>query len=580
MEPAAAMPVPPSDEYDELAYQRHARAQRRKLLYAFLVFTSLTGLVLLLELSLLSLRTDLRIENLERLGPATLAVVLASLVTHLWARRDPTAAAFFFLSVCVVIVTFIDDPVQVTSGRSMFSFPVIIMAAGLLLPAYGAFVFAGFSAAAVALLALFATHDVVRLGINIIIFLFVAAVIWYIATRLERANLELAHSRADFRLLFAENPLPMALVDHTTRTLVDVNRAAEEQYGYAHDEFLRNSLANVIAFGSWRDVVPDFVAAGPPFRQDQKHVTASGEIIDVALTVHRVRYDRRDVDLIVAEDITERVRAREQLHTLNAELEERVEQRTAELSRANAELAQSNRLKDEFLATMSHELRTPLTGVLALSEGLAEQIYGDLTGKQMRVVQAIRRSGERLLKLINNVLDFSQAEAGMLEIVPQLVAVNAICQAALNAAEELAAPKRQQVTAANTCVLGGMVWADPARLQQILYELLANAVKFTPAGGEVGLQAAPGAGPRSVQFDVWDTGIGIAPEELARLFDPFHQVDSGLNRSYEGAGLGLALVQRLVILQGGTISAESTPGQGSRFTVTLPCAPPTSDSAP
>ena len=570
MEPAAAATAPPSDEYDEAAYQRQVQARRRKLLYAFLLSTSLAALAIFLLLFLLSLRTDMQIENLERFRNATIVILLTSLATYTWSRRDSTAAAFFFLLVCVVIAAFIDDPIQVTSGRSLISFPVIIMAAGMLLPAVAAFLFAGFSTAAVALLSVFVTHDVVQPVSDAIVFVLVAAVIWYFATRLERANDALARSRADFHLLFAENPLPMALFNSATTQVLDVNRAAVAQYGYTRDQFVHMPAPAIVVHPQPSGDSSALADQGGPFKEDQRHRTASGEIIDVAITLHHIHYAGRDVSLVVAENIGERVRQQEALHTLNADLERRVEERTAELRQANAELARSSRLKDEFLATMSHELRTPLTGVLALSEALADQIYGALLDKQMRVVQAIHSSGGRLLKLINNVLDFSQAEAGLLEITLQAVPVEDACRLAASAVQELAAARQQQITAANSCVPESTVWADPARLQQILHELLANAVKFTAEQGAIGLQATPGPDADSVQFAVWDTGIGIAPDELPHLFTPFHQVDSALNRSYEGAGLGLALVQRLVHLQGGVINVESTPGQGSRFTVVLP----------
>lgn len=571
MKPSAAATAPPSDEYDEQAYYRQVRMRRRKLLYVFLLFASLAMLAIFLELFLLSLRKEIGIENLDRFGQAMIVALLATLVTYLWARRDSNAAAFFFLSVCVAIATFIDSPREVTAGRSLISFPIIIMAAGLLLPAWAAFVFAGLSTAAVTLLSLFVTYNIAQPLSDAIVFLLVATVIWYFATRLEHANAALARSRADFHLLFAENPLPMALFNSATLQVLDVNHAAVAQYGYTREQFGHMPAAKIVVERRPPAGPSDRTGRDAPYKEDQRHRTAGGEIIDVAITMHHTRYAGRAVSLVVAENISERVRRQEALHTLNAELERRVEERTAELRTANAELARSNRLKDEFLATMSHELRTPLTGVLALSEALAEQIYGSLLDRQLRAVQAIRSSGVRLLKLINNVLDFAQAGAGLLEITLQSVPVDDACQAAASVARQLAAAKQQQVTATNGCGRGSMVWADPARLQQVLHELLANAVKFTPAEGMVGLQAVPGSAPDSVEIVVWDTGIGIAQEDLPHLFDPFHQVDSRLSRSYEGAGLGLALVERLVLLQGGGICVASVPGEGSRFTVTLPC---------
>lgn len=267
-------------------------------------------------------------------------------------------------------------------------------------------------------------------------------------------------------------------------------------------------------------------------------------------------------------------RSRQDLRALNAELEQRVEERTAELRSVNAELEGSNRIKDEFLATISHELRTPLTAILAMSDMLAERIYGPLSPKQLRAAQAIRTSGQRLRKLIDDMLDFSQLEAGVLVVELGLQPVQEVCQAALATVQELAAAKQQHLVFHNEVADDAAVYADSGRLQRVLGGLLDNAVKFTPAGGNVGLDVLPASQAGTLQFVVWDTGIGIAPEDLPYLFAPFRQVDRRLSRSFEGAGLGLALVQRLVALQGGAIAVESTPGQGTRFIVTLPCRPP------
>ncbi|MFN8468465.1 MAG: HAMP domain-containing sensor histidine kinase [Caldilineaceae bacterium] len=264
-------------------------------------------------------------------------------------------------------------------------------------------------------------------------------------------------------------------------------------------------------------------------------------------------------------------RSRQELRALNADLEQRVDERTAELRRVNAELEGSNRIKDEFLATVSHELRTPLTAILALSDTLSEQIYGPLTPRQLRAALSIRASGHRLRKLIDEMLDFSQLEAGVLVVDLELLPVQEVCQAALGAVQELAAARQQQLAFRCEVPDDAAVYADPGRLQQALGGLLDNAVKFTAAGGALGLDVLPGPQPGTLQFVVWDTGIGITPEDLPHLFEPFHQLDRRLSRSYEGAGLGLALVQRLIALQGGTVTVESTFGEGSRFTVTLPC---------
>ncbi|NTU81232.1 MAG: PAS domain S-box protein, partial [Chloroflexales bacterium] len=264
-----------------------------------------------------------------------------------------------------------------------------------------------------------------------------------------------------------------------------------------------------------------------------------------------------------------RKRAEAALEAERALLAQRVEERTADLSRANAELAQAVRAKDEFLANMSHELRTPLNAILALSESLLEQIRGPLNERQQASLQSIEASGHHLLALINDILDLSKVEAGQLDAQVETVLIADVCQASLQFVKEMASKKSLLLTL-RLDDQPPTVEADPKRLKQILVNLLSNAVKFTPAGGKVSLEVAADAEAGVIRFAVQDTGIGIAPEDIARLFQPFRQLDSSLSRQHEGTGLGLALVHRLSELHGGSVAVESEVGKGSRFTVALP----------
>jgi signal transduction histidine kinase len=265
----------------------------------------------------------------------------------------------------------------------------------------------------------------------------------------------------------------------------------------------------------------------------------------------------------------ERKRTEEKILQLNAQLERRVEERTADLSRANAELAKVARAKDEFLASMSHELRTPLNAILGLTEALQEQTRGPLNEHQLKSLRLIEESGHHLLSLINDILDLSKIEAGKLDLQFDFIAVEMICQASLQFIKEAAVKKNISVSF-NTNNMQAVLQADTRRLKQILVNLLSNAVKFTPQGGQVGLEVTGEPEQDVIHFTVWDTGIGIPAEELTRLFQPFVQLDSSLSRQHEGTGLGLALVSRLTEMHGGSLAVSSEVGQGSRFTVSLP----------
>ncbi|HYF37977.1 MAG TPA: response regulator, partial [Prosthecobacter sp.] len=226
-----------------------------------------------------------------------------------------------------------------------------------------------------------------------------------------------------------------------------------------------------------------------------------------------------------------------------------------------------NRLKSQFLAAMSHELRTPLNSILGFSELLAEEIAGPLAEKQHHFVGRIRTAGTHLLHLINDILDLAKIEAGKVELHLEEFWLEEIVPEVLSNIRPLAMAK--QLHLQSDC--GSLaVCADRFRCKQILYNLLSNAVKFTPDGGEITLHA--GASGRYICISVSDTGVGIAATDIGAVFDEFKQVGGEPRSSELGTGLGLTITRGLVEQHGGHIWVESTPGEGSRFSFTLPCA--------
>jgi signal transduction histidine kinase/CheY-like chemotaxis protein len=280
-------------------------------------------------------------------------------------------------------------------------------------------------------------------------------------------------------------------------------------------------------------------------------------------------YLLRPVIIEIEHSLQERIETLEILDKERASLAQRVKERTAELTTANAELARAARLKDEFLANMSHELRTPLNAILGMSEMLQEGIYGNLDEKQTKSVHTIEESGRHLLSLINDILDLAKIEAGKvkLDIIP--VSVPSISQLCLRLIRQLAVKKRLK-TLSNYDNEVNIIQADERYLKQILLNLLSNAVKFTPKGGTINLEIVGDIEQNIVNITVSDTGIGIAEKDMEFLFKPFVQIDGGLNRVHEGTGLGLSLVYRLTELHGGSIYVKSQIDKGSKFTVSLP----------
>jgi signal transduction histidine kinase/ActR/RegA family two-component response regulator len=253
-----------------------------------------------------------------------------------------------------------------------------------------------------------------------------------------------------------------------------------------------------------------------------------------------------------------------ELERLAQGLEDRVVERTAELRRSEREARAASRAKSSFLATMSHEIRTPMNAILGLSELLAGS---GLTDDQRRMADTLHRSAGSLLTLINEVLDLSRIESGRLDLehrafdLEEVVRESVELFATQAASVGLALGWRLEPGVPPTVV------GDPARLRQILVNLIGNALKFTPEGRVEVVVAEEDEGLR---IEVRDTGIGIAPEAVEQLFEPFFQVDGSATRRHEGAGLGLAICQRLVELMDGTITVESERGAGSTFRVVLP----------
>jgi PAS domain S-box-containing protein len=271
-------------------------------------------------------------------------------------------------------------------------------------------------------------------------------------------------------------------------------------------------------------------------------------------------------------EIVVRVAAEEELKQERELLEQKVQERTTELTDANKELARAARIKDQFLSSVSHELRTPLNAVIGLSDVLMSESYGELNPKQREYLDMIQQSGQRLNMLINGILDFSRLQSGKEQLLFAPLNISNVCQASLQVVRKQADHKQIELILTMAGAEVRLV-ADERRVKQMLVHLLDNAIKFTPEKGSVGLDVKDDPDNDQTLFVVWDTGIGIAPSNLQQLFQLFQQLDGCLTRQYGGVGLGLAVVARLAEMHGGTVKVESEEQKGSRFTICLPWKP-------
>ena len=377
---------------------------------------------------------------------------------------------------------------------------------------------------------------------------------------LRRAREQLRSSEERYRHLFERNPQPLVAYDRATLEIVAVSDAMIQRYGYSRETFhamtledleppgrvaaLRAHLASLPALGGVVEGTPD------------RHRLRDGRVIDVEVTATNVELDGRACRIALFQDVTERKRA------------------AVELAVARDRAVEASNMKSAFLANVSHEVRTPMNGVL----GMTDLLLGmELTGEQRACAEQVARSGRQMLLIINDILDLSKIETGHLALdiadFDLHEAITELCSATGAQARAKGLRLDMQIGEGVPSRARG----DARRLHQVLLNLVSNAIKFTSEGAvavRIDAREAP-MGATVVRVEVTDSGIGVDPADLHRMFEPFTQADVSTTRLYGGTGLGLSISRELVELMAGTIGADSELGRGSTFWFEVPLVPAT-----
>lgn len=388
-------------------------------------------------------------------------------------------------------------------------------------------------------------------------------------TASERAAQAAAKAESRFRELLEAAADSIIEVDNNGSVLL-CNAATEKLFGYSREELLGHPVEILIPEVSqaahrahvknyWKHPISRPMGKGLTLHAQRK----DGTRFPVEISLSPVGSDDGIRVTAIVRDVTDRKIAEEQIRAVNQQLQQR-----------NQEVERANRLKSEFLASMSHELRTPLHTILGFTELLQEEVDGPLNERQKRFVSHVHQDAQHLLELINDILDLSKIEAGKMELRFEVFDARQAVDEVVASLQGKADAK--SLTVDNRVSRDCAIRADRVRFKEILYNLLSNAVKFTLEGGRIEVDCHMRTA--EISFSVRDSGIGIAKQEQASIFDKFYQVGSTTKGVREGTGLGLAITKQLVEMHGGLIAVDSEPGKGSTFAFTIPVEGPEVDT--
>ena len=542
--------------------------RRRRILNILLVSVGALSLFALLASLALILLDFQRLENVTLILVGSAATILGSLIIYLinyfWSGR---LAATIFLIFLTTVFAFSDTPQQVAGGRSLFAFAIPIIMASILLAPWSSFVFSSLSSIIIALIA--TSIDRVPNIPAMIGFFVIALVSWLSARSLE-------HALEELRIVNAN--LDKVVIERTQELAQSLER---EQIEAGRNQAILNSIADgVVVFDTnWNAILanpalksmlelPPELIVSKNFRDLIEHPKLSPKSRQLlyAMMEHdtqppsfRIEWDQKTLSISAAQVYDNSKDGNTNIGTVT-------------VFRDFTREAEVEKLKSTFVAIVSHELRTPLNAILGYAEMFKEAVYGPMNVKQVNMAERIMKNTQRLLGLINDLLDQAQMEAGRLTIQMAPIRPAELLENLHGVMDQMVHEKGLKLTSEIDDDLPEVLNGDGARLQQVLVNLVNNGVKFTDQGSVNVRLFCPS--PSTWGIEVSDTGCGIPEDELPYIFDTFHQVEGGATRSHGGFGLGLSIVRQLVNLMNGEIHVNSKVDVGTRFTIVLPLVVP------
>lgn len=553
------------NQYIEVRSEDPDDARRRKLLNIILAFSgSIALLAIVVTIILGYISGIMPVSDATFILISSVASLLGSYIIYIINRnRSGTLASTLFLILLMVVVSLADTPVELSIGRSSYLFLIPIIISGVLLGPMATFIFYFLSSLEIIALAVVSGLPPTEPTITILSFLLLTTLFWLASNTLESSLAEARDININLDNIVRERTHELAEALRRASLEAGRSRAILESIADGVIVFDRQKTAiranpaiSILLNVPLEDIIftnfDDLVDSSP---MDTRNKEVFQRVIsdhDTQLFSYRVEWGERTLSISSAQVLDH----------------DQSNIGTVAVFRDFTKEAELERMKSTFVAMVSHELRTPLSVILGYAEIFLEQIYGVLNQKQFKMINRIVINSNRLLTLINDLLDQAQIEAGKLKINYEVIRPSDLLINLHNMIESLASDKGLAFTSTLDENMPETIISDSARLEQILVNLVQNAIKFTNEGS-IQVQISR-FDEKNWTIAVKDTGKGIPQKDISTIFEAFRQVEDSAIGKYRGSGLGLSIVNQLVTLMGGTISVESEVGIGSTFSVTLP----------